>query len=237
MLLLPINREQLLLFLPKGGNVAEIGVAQGEFSRFILQNTAPNRLHLIDPWEHQEREDYQEDLNNVSAGEQQQRFENVSTLFAQETASGKITIHRMYSQDAVSRFSDGYFDWIYIDGLHSYEGVRRDLLSFQAKVKPDGFILGHDYTLHGGARRAGFGVVQAVDEFVKEQGWHFIGLTIENWPTYLLAHSAEAERTKVLIMKLLYNVPKLVELRDYPTGRFDHKLVPFDKRVAAVMSF
>src|SRR5579863_9495292 len=67
MLLCAINRNQLLHFLPKGGEGAEIGVAKGEFSEALLGTVQPRKLHLIDPWEHQEREDYAHDGNNVDA--------------------------------------------------------------------------------------------------------------------------------------------------------------------------
>jgi hypothetical protein len=48
------NRISLLSLLPKFGRVAEIGVAEGEFSQEILARTTPKHLHLIDPWVHQE---------------------------------------------------------------------------------------------------------------------------------------------------------------------------------------
>jgi hypothetical protein len=44
------SREVLLERLPQGGIVAEVGVAEGEFSRAILQRNRPRRLHLIDLW-------------------------------------------------------------------------------------------------------------------------------------------------------------------------------------------
>jgi predicted O-methyltransferase YrrM len=37
-----------------------------------------------------------------------------------------------------------YFDLIYIDGDHSYQGVKRDLETAFALVKPSGYILMHD---------------------------------------------------------------------------------------------
>ena len=57
MYVLQISRVDLLQFLPKGGVVAEIGVAEGGFSKKILNATSPQTLHLIDPWEFQDRDD------------------------------------------------------------------------------------------------------------------------------------------------------------------------------------
>jgi predicted O-methyltransferase YrrM len=73
-------------------------------------------------------------------------------------------VHRARSVDAASSFPDAYFDWIYIDGDHSYEGVTADLAAWRSKVKPGGCISGDDY-MTGGAW-FGDSVKRAVDEFV-----------------------------------------------------------------------
>ena len=50
------------------------------------------------------------------------------------------------SKDAVSFFPDEYFDWIYIDGLHTYEGVNDDVQLFWPKLSPGGLFSGHDFS-------------------------------------------------------------------------------------------
>jgi predicted O-methyltransferase YrrM len=44
-------------------------------------------------------------------------------------------------------------DWLFIDGDHTYRGVKKDWLSYSPKVRPGGFIVLHD--IHGirGVRR------------------------------------------------------------------------------------
>ena len=109
---------------------------------------------------------------------------------------------------------------------------------FHTKVKQNGFIMGHDYTNHRGAQGMDFGVVRAVDEFVARHGWHFVALTVENFPTYVLSRSSESEQTKLLVLRLLYNVSGIVEIREYPGKEFVHKVYPFDAgKVACVLSF
>lgn len=239
MLLLPIPRKHLLNFLPKGGRVAEIGVAQGDFSREILSRVEPAELHLIDPWIHQDREDYQLDKNNAPDAEQQNRYENILTKFKPEIDCGQVKMHRSFSQDVFPEFEDGFFDIIYIDGLHSYEGVKADLQNYYSKVKPEGFILGHDYTNNPAVVSIGYGVVQAVNEFVINNKWHFAALTTECFPTYVLAMNSDSEAAKLLAMKLSYNIPSLIELRDYPEKHsFQHKALPFNtNKVSLVYSF
>jgi predicted O-methyltransferase YrrM len=65
--------------------------------------------------------------------------------------------------DAAASFSDESLDWVYIDGDHSYEAVKRDLEAYYRVVKPGGFIAGDDYGAANGW--FGDGVTRAVDEF------------------------------------------------------------------------
>jgi predicted O-methyltransferase YrrM len=239
MLLCPIPRTDLLHLLPKGGEVAEIGVAAGDFSAIILAHAKPRRLHLIDPWEHQDRIDYQHDGNNVSDDEQERRCHAVATRFAVEIARGEVVLHRAYSQDAAATFEPGQFDWIYIDGLHSYDGVTSDLQHYKKKVKPGGLILGHDYTNHIRAQQMQFGVVEAVNEFIETEGYHLVALTTqEMFPTYVLAPDLEGESVQHLMGHLLFHVPGVVEIRDYPMHRvFQHKFVNTGGQLRLLPSF
>mgnify|MGYP002626757629 CR=1 FL=1 len=119
------SRLELLNRLPRGGVCAEIGVWKGDFSERILAVTAPRALHLVDPWQFMDT-----------------MFEQVRERFRGRT---NVEFHRGYSDSVLTQFNDGYFDWVYIDGNHYYEYVRRDLdLAFQ-KVRPGGYITGDDY--------------------------------------------------------------------------------------------
>ncbi len=224
MYFLPIPREKLLAALPKGGVVAEIGVAEAQFSQYILRDAAPAKLHLIDPWEFQTGA-YATDDNNVQQSEQQDRYENVVKIFEAEIAAGRVTIHRDYSENVVDSFEDGYFDWVYVDALHTYEGVKADLTAFDSKVKADGFILGDDYTNNASAQSMNFGVIQAVNEFVSETGYEFMFLTADAYPSYFLAKNADSNALQLILATLLVNVPGIVEVRDFPDRQFLHKVV------------
>lgn len=54
-------------------------------------------------------------------------------------------IIRTDSVEAAKKFSDGYFDIVFIDGDHSYNGCKRDIEAWLPKVKSGGWICGHDY--------------------------------------------------------------------------------------------
>lgn len=57
----------------------------------------------------------------------------------------EVRIHRMRSLDAVAQFPDKSLDWVYIDGDHSYEAVKADLVAWLRKVKTGGVLVGDDY--------------------------------------------------------------------------------------------
>jgi len=48
------------------------------------------------------------------------------------------------SSNAVNRYSDGSIDFLMIDGDHSYEAVKQDILNFLPKMKVGGVITGDD---------------------------------------------------------------------------------------------
>jgi len=157
-------RAYLLCLMPKGSVCAEIGVHEGEFSKRIFDTVRPERLHLIDPWRQGEG------LFGKQAAREQdtmdERHAKVRALFAEELAAGRVRIHRNLSDEIVDDFEDSYFDWVYIDGNHLYEYVKRDLELYYPKVKDGGYLAGDDYGVRGYWDN---GVRKAVDEFVWER--------------------------------------------------------------------
>lgn len=158
------SRFHLLEALPKGGVVAEVGVAFGDFTKQILMRNKPKKLHLVDMWE---GERYQAGLPRVL------------DRFAAEIASGMINVHRGYSTERLADFSDGYFDWIYIDTDHTYATTRDELLLAARKVKPTGHIAGHDFTSGNPVRAVPYGVIGACNEHCVNNGWEYAFLTLE----------------------------------------------------------
>ena len=72
---------------------------------------------------------------------------------------------------------DMTFDLVFVDGDHSYEGVRRDLLALEGRVAPGGSVLFHDYFDRRNADPdvPQYGVRQAVDELGPRLGLAFRG--------------------------------------------------------------
>lgn len=69
-----------------------------------------------------------------------------------------LKVLKMDSAEAVDKFADASVDMIFIDGGHSYNEVKRDILSWQPKAKK--LICGHDFNWQS--------VRQAVEEVLGE---------------------------------------------------------------------
>lgn len=222
--------------LPQGGAVAEIGVNTGDFSRAVIDANHPAKLHLIDPWALADAKDDYADNEKNKAGDGEARHQAVLCRFEPEISSGVIEIHRDFSFNACREFPDRTFDWIYIDGNHKYEHVLKDIELFAPKVKDDGLILGHDYANHDYARSLDFGVVEAVNEFVRTHGYEFIGLTAENFPTFIIAKSLDNKRLNTFLADILYHLNPVVKIDDFLSRTFHQQLAHFsDGRMRAII--
>ena len=119
MYVLPVPRDDLISFLPQQGVVAEIGVWRGDFSRVILKQNKPSKLHLIDPWRFLDLDDYRNDPTNSPNEEHEQNFQGVKRAFRRQEKKETVVFHRNLSTEAAPTFPDQYFDWIYLDGMHA----------------------------------------------------------------------------------------------------------------------
>lgn len=161
-------RNYLLDAMPKQGICAEIGAWKGDFSKRILKKTNPSKLYLVDPWQYVE--DYENAWYGGSIGSQEGMdviYNSVCKRFAGEIAAGQLETVRKGSAEGMESFNDAYFDWVYIDGNHTYEFVKKDLEISWQKTKTGGFVTGDDYGLKGWWDD---GVTVAVDEFAKNMG-------------------------------------------------------------------
>lgn len=144
---------------PKYG--IEIGVAFGSNSFNLLNNFNNLTLYSIDPYIKYSNEDKMSDLVENEKGDQFYAF--VSNRLKNKFEDRSIFI-RGTSDDAI-KLNDNFFDFIYIDGDHTYEGVKKDLNNIFSKIKKNGILAGDDY---GVFENINFGVKKAVDEFCVE---------------------------------------------------------------------
>ncbi len=148
------------------GNVVEIGVASGCFTKQILSTyKSLSKLSIIDSWRFQE-EGYI-DPCNLSQETQDERYRQIQEDLKDEP---RVEIIRAWSNEAVSRFEDNSIQFLYLDANHSYNASKADLGLWFPKIAVGGMFAGHDYCNGDGV---GHGVKKAVDEFAA-----FNGLTV-----------------------------------------------------------
>lgn len=163
-------RLSILESLPKDAVGAEVGVWKDGFSQRILQIARPRELNLIDPWRLSTEAQHENAwYGSKSAPDMDAIYNDVKKKFAPHVARGIVKIHRGLSSDLWRTFPEAYFDFVYIDGDHSYEAVRDDLFASYSRVKKGGLICGDDYSLGGWWKD---GVVRGMHEFAANHAVH-----------------------------------------------------------------
>lgn len=156
--------------------IAELGVFAGQnFRRMIAHK--PEVAVAVDVWK------YDKNPPRCDSSFSQFDMDKLLRRFKHKIVGLPfVQIVREYTFDAVKRFPDEYFDLIYIDADHTYEGCKRDMEDWYPKLKSGRFFTGDDYT-NRRAPRTGlvFGVVRAVDEFARQHNVQVYKLPRNGW--------------------------------------------------------
>uniref|UniRef100_A0A6C0LX61 Methyltransferase n=1 Tax=viral metagenome TaxID=1070528 RepID=A0A6C0LX61_9ZZZZ len=155
----------------EGGVIVEIGVHGGgsllKTADLLINKNI--KLFGIDCWENIEKIGINGIPNNFWTKSSLNKFLNLH----KENYTNLINIINHYdykfmklikgfSTGVVNKFNNNSIDAIYIDGDHSYEGVKNDLDLYYPKVKKGGLILLDDYTNI-------LSVKKAVDDFCNKK--------------------------------------------------------------------
>ena len=133
---------------------AEIGVYRGKNAKRIFDFLNIKHLVLVDPWA--ENIDPRT-KKGLTASIMQEYYDEVKNKFSNNP---EVRIIRDYSVNASKMFENEYFDFVYVDGDHTFEGVTKDLESWYPKLKKFGVMCGDDY-----GHPSGLGVIEAVTHF------------------------------------------------------------------------
>ena len=153
------SRLKMLEYLPKNSVVAEVGTQYGHFAEKILAIAKPKKLHLLD---------YNFDLFKAEISKKQK------SLLQEGIENGTVELHEGDSSTSLSSFPDEYFDWIYIDADHAYQGVCKDIQQGYTKVKAAGMMVFNDYTNWSVCEVMPYGVAKAVNEFCIANNWELV---------------------------------------------------------------
>jgi len=134
---------------------AEIGVAYGGMSATLCSEFGKLELLCVDPYI-----EYDDAMSRPQ--EEMDQMHDFTTNRLMGLFTGRALVMRVTSMEAVQIAEDEYFDFVYVDGCHTYEATIEDVRHWWSKVKEGGVLCGDDF----GADHPG--VAQAVKEFSKE---------------------------------------------------------------------
>lgn len=153
---------------PKPLHFVEVGAWKGKSAAFmaveIINSQLPIRFDVVDTWKGTLNEDvHQQDPDVVNDRLFEVFLENMKPV------EGHYNPIRMTSVEAAGLYENASLDFVFIDGDHTYEGVKADLIAWKDKIRPGGIIAGHDFS-------PGNSVDQAVKEilpnyFPAPSGW------------------------------------------------------------------
>ena len=114
----------------------EVGVCEGYLSAFLLEKRLDMTLFMVDPW-----------------GRRRFLIYMGEAIERTDFAAKRRMIMQMASLDAAKLFPDSRFDFVFVDGDHSYGGVCQDIDLWMPKIVLGGWLCGDDLNL-GDVRRA-----------------------------------------------------------------------------------
>lgn len=133
---------------------AEIGVAAGRFSAGLLTACPDLRLWGVDTWDGAYRTWMGTTWSPLEHAKNHAQAQAWESHFRP-----RLTLLRKSSAEAATWLAPASLDFVFIDADHDYEAVTADIAAWRTRLRPGGWITGHDYD-HGRFP----GVVRAVDE-------------------------------------------------------------------------
>lgn len=164
-------------WLPASGVIAEIGCYSGESTVVFARNCG--QVIAVDPWSDTYRKRItcgcaNADILSHLAEHPPPPMSEVRRLFEERLRPySNVKILAMESAEASRLVTDGALDFVYIDAIHTFRHVSRDIDLWLPKIRPGGLIGGHDYSPEDWP-----GVVKAVnsklgipDEVLSDTSW------------------------------------------------------------------
>lgn len=160
-------------FKNKAITCAEIGVWSGKNSRSMMKTLNVKKIFLVDPYknygDYERSTKEHQKFDSVHVGQKAYEDEaydvfgqaRIDAEFRMQEFSGRCIWIIETSDDAVKEIPE--LDFIYIDGNHEYEYIKRDIENYFKKIKSGGILAGHDVT-----SQVFRGVIKAFVEFIKD---------------------------------------------------------------------
>ena len=163
-----LRGDPILRRLPRGpAVVVEVGVFVARLSCYLLAHHRLLRLIAVDNWAPVDEQPEPYRATGDRHALQTAETCTIARLSAERNLDrfrDRVTLLPMSSVCAARQIQDWSCDIVFLDGDHSRDGVAADLEAWEIKVKPGGFIGGHDYL--NPLKQYRFGVAEAVHQFV-----------------------------------------------------------------------
>lgn len=137
------------------GNVAELGVYKGDFSKYINKFFPDKKLYLFDTFQGFDSRDVELDINeSYSIKTTQFADTNVDLVMNKMTLPDNVIIRKGYFPDTIAGIED-QFAFVSID-TDLYKPIYDGLVYFYPRLVTGGFIFIHDYNnaIFKGAKEA-----------------------------------------------------------------------------------
>jgi hypothetical protein len=163
------NRVDMLsvLEVPERSVIAEVGVEYGDFSQALIERFRPREFHAFD-------------LFPMSDRDGLPHIEYYRRRLASNGASAQVKIYEGDSSTQLAQRPDESYDLIYIDGDHTYEGVRKDAHVSLRKMKRHGLLVFNDYKMQDHLYNVAFGVVHVVNDLCVNHGFRMTHFALQN---------------------------------------------------------
>lgn len=135
--------------------IIEIGCWLGRSTK-VLAAATPGTVWAVDHWQGTPDDPAQHEKLYATDLAGRNIFAEFSRNLRREIRAGRVLPLRMSSAEAAFRlateFGHDAFDFVFIDGDHSYEGCAADIDAYRPLVKEGGLLAGHDHHWPGVAQ-------------------------------------------------------------------------------------
>lgn len=148
----------------------EIGVYTGGHAYSMLTKCSLSLLIGIDPYLYYE--------NGMPDFENQYDYDQLKEFAIKRLSAFRFQLMNCTSDEAFKKLDDnkGLLDFVFIDGLHTYEQVKKDMENYCQLIRKGGIVSGHDID-HGSFP----GVTTAIEEFAAKHGKEIVRGPFHSW--------------------------------------------------------
>ncbi len=122
------------------------GLSTTIMAKYIQESGKNIKFYTVDIFKGSDYSEYLINTMGKYTGEEQ--WSEYSNYIREQGVEPYIQTLKMTSVEASELFEDKSIDFVFIDGDHNYEAIKKDIESWLPKIKTGGVMAGHDYNAH-----------------------------------------------------------------------------------------